>query len=440
MTVPRLFWKLFLALWISIMAFMFLMAAVNSLWVRHDPSGDPATWARQDLEALESRVSTALDRGGPEAVRRALSTLPRQARNRVFLFDGDGRELLGRDRAFDRLRGRGVETGSRVLRDGRGRAWELVLVRRAPPRALLEPGRRGVALRLLIAAAVAALVSFLIARYLSAPLERIGATGRRLAEGDLSVRVGPPLTGRRDEFGKLATDMDEMATRLQEMQQANRRLLRDVSHELRSPLARLKVALELARSRDSGAVAGELDRIGLEGDRLEALVDEVLDLLRESSGATPLQLEAFDLAELLADLQGVVNYEAPEDTPGVRLDAPGPLPVTGDRELLWRAFENLMRNAMAHTAQGTGVEVRAEARGGRVDVCVADHGPGIPEAQLDKVFRPFYRVQEARDRGTGGYGLGLAIAQAAIRRHGGTIQACNRDPAGLEMRVSLPSG
>lgn len=437
--MPRLFWKLFSALWLSIMGFMLLMAVVNHLWVQRNLPDDPATRIRQDTEMLEKRISGALQRGGPEAVRRALSQIPRQPRNRVFLFDAEGRELLGRERIRERLRNSKTHFESRTLRDRQGQAWELVVVQRPPPRALLEPGFRGVAWRLGMAAVISALVSFIIARWLAAPLEKLGAAGRRLAAGDLSARVGPPLTGRRDEFGKLAVDMDEMATRLQELQRANRRLLRDVSHELRSPLARLKVALELARKRDQGAVSGELDRIGLESERLESLVDEVLDLLRESSGASPLKLESFDLAELLGDLQGVVNYEAPKGSPGVSLESDGATAVTADRELLWRAFENLVRNAMAHTGEGNGVAVEVSDKGSRVEVLVRDAGPGVPPAQLDKIFEPFYRVQEARERDSGGYGLGLAIAQAAIRRHGGSISARNLEPAGLEIRVSLPA-
>jgi two-component system sensor histidine kinase CpxA len=264
--------------------------------------------------------------------------------------------------------------------------------------------------------------------------------GQRLAGGDLSTRIGPPLTQRRDEFGRLAADIDEMAARLDELQSANRRLLRDVSHELRSPLARLRVAVEIARNRDSEAVRGELDRIELEAERLEALVDEVLDLLRDSSGAAPLNRERFDLRELLADLQNVVNYEAPEGSPGVLFKPGEDLPIDADRELLWRALENLIRNALIHTNAEAGVELSARRDGAWLEVQVADRGPGLPPSQLEKVFEPFYRVQEARDRASGGHGLGLAIAAAAVRRHQGDISARNRAGGGLEMLVRLPAG
>jgi two-component system sensor histidine kinase CpxA len=232
-----------------------------------------------------------------------------------------------------------------------------------------------------------------------------------------------------------------MAGELQASQQANQRLLRDVSHELRSPLARLRVALEIARNRDAGAVKQELDRIELESDRLDGLVGEVLDLLRESSGASRLRLESMDLVELLRDLLEAVGYEAPEGREPT-LEAEAPITLTADRELLWRTFENLLRNALLHAGGAAPVRVRAGTtdRGQWVEVRVLDRGPGVPPERLAHLFDPFYRVQEARDRETGGHGLGLAIAAAAVRRHGGTIEARNRAGGGLEMLVKLPIG
>jgi len=188
-------------------------------------------------------------------------------------------------------------------------------------------------------------------------------------------------------------------------------------------------------------VTGELDRIELESERLEALIDGVLDLLRESSDTSPVKKEKFDLVELLEDLQEVVRYEIPEDHPGIELKAKGPISVTADRELLWRAFENLIRNALIHAGDNSGIEVEAAVSndGKQIDVYVRDSGTGLSPQHLEQIFKPFYRVQEARDRSSGGHGLGLAIAAAAIKRHAGTITAKNRESGGLEMHVSLPA-
>jgi two-component system sensor histidine kinase CpxA len=440
--VARLFWKLFFALWLSIMGFAVIMTVVNSHLSQRNIPEEPAARNQRDIELLDERLSEALQQNGPQAARRIMRALPRQIRNRVYLFDANGKEVMGRDNMRERLRSREMQLNSRNIIDAADNQYRLVVLRRSPPGPLLEPGLRGIAWRLAVAALISALVSLLIARYLAAPMVRLGAASRSLAAGDLSTRIGLPLSGRKDEFGSLARDFDEMASRLQELQRANRRLLRDVSHELRSPLARLRVALEIARNRDPGAVTGELDRIELESERLETLVGEVLDLLRESSESAPLKLESFDLLELLRDLQSAVNYEVPEDSPGVRLDSEGSMLITADRELLWRAFENLVRNALVHTTAGTGIEIHARGKDREdwIDVLVWDKGAGIPAQHLEKIFQPFYRVQEARDRNSGGHGLGLAIAHAAIRRHGGTIQARNRDEGGLEMQIHLPAG
>jgi two-component system sensor histidine kinase CpxA len=226
---------------------------------------------------------------------------------------------------------------------------------------------------------------------------------------------------------------------LQELQQANQRLLRDVSHELRSPLARLRVALEIARNKDKNLVVEELNRIELESQRLEHLVDEVLSLLRESSGPQELKTTRFDLAELLEDLVETVNYEISEGCEQIELDLTPPLSLDADRELLWRVFENLLRNALIHSGDAGGIRVFAKPVSGQeIHVHVVDSGPGISPAQIDRIFEPFYRVDEARNRNSGGHGLGLAIAASAVRRHRGRISASNQEAGGLEVLVVLP--
>lgn len=434
----RLFWKLFLALWLSIMGFVVVNAVFNLYLHRQNVPDPPRMAVDRSLGKAERIVAESLQRGGAPAARQALDGLPRTVRRHLYLFDQDGRELLGRDRIRRPVAHGRVRHSAIALTDREGSRYRLLVLRVAPPGRWLEPGLRGIVHRLLLAAVISALVSAFLAHYLARPLASLGRASRRLAAGDLGTRVGAPLTGRGDEFGVLARDFDDMAMQLERLQAASNRLLRDVSHELRSPLARLRVALEIARNRDGQPVGAELDRIELEGERLEYLIDQVLDLLRESSGAVPLRLERFDLSELLSDLVDVVAYEVPEGAPEIRLEVPGPLTVKADRELLWRAFENLLRNALRHTGERGGVSV-ATARDGRdVEVRVADDGPGVPADALERIFDPFYRVQEARDRQSGGHGLGLAIAAAALRRHDGRIEARNRAPAGLEIVATLP--
>jgi two-component system sensor histidine kinase CpxA len=197
----------------------------------------------------------------------------------------------------------------------------------------------------------------------------------------------------------------------------------------------------MARKKGAENIRSELDRIELEGERLESLVNDVLGLLRESSEHKPKQDEDLDLAELLTELVEVVNYEVAEGRPGITWQPPGPTSYHGDRELLWRTMENLLRNALRHTDPERGVELslRPDAAGRKVEMVVRDFGGGVPEAELEKIFEPFYRVQESRDRSSGGHGIGLAIAAAAVGRHGGQIQASNAVGGGLSVRVSLPA-
>jgi signal transduction histidine kinase len=437
--MPRLFWKLFFSLWLSIMAFAVVVAWINQTVILLNVVEEPARAYEANLKRFEMKLAQELQQGGERQVRKSLQELPRGLRNHVFVVDEHNRELLGRERVLKKLKQAKVRLTTRKFPDANGRVYTLVSAARPPPKSLLAPGPWGVGMRLAVAAVISALVSLLLARYLAAPLALLSRASRRLATGDLATRVGAPLDRRKDEFGQLASDMDEMARRLQVSQQANQRLLRDVSHELRSPLARLRVALEIARNKDQRQVATELDRIELESERLENLVDEVLGLLRESTGPAELNITHFDLAELLQDLVETVNYETGEEADEIELQAPGPVLLDADRELLWRVFENLLRNATLHSQGAGGITICLEqAASEEVHVCVRDSGPGIAESHIDRIFEPFYRVDEARSRGAGGHGLGLAIAASAVRRHGGRISASNRELGGLEVRVVLP--
>lgn len=437
--MPRMFWKLFFALWLSIMAFAVVVSWINQSVILRNSVEAPADTFKDNLDRFRNKLVRDLRRGGEPEVRKTLQGLPRGLRNHVFVLDPGGRELLDRGKMVKRHKQGRALTLTEKMRDSDGNAYTLISVGRSPPRPLLAPGPQGVGMRLGVAAVISALVSLLLARYLAAPLGHLSRASRQLATGDLSVRVGAVLDQRRDEFGQLALDLDEMAGRLQELQQANRRLLRDVSHELRSPLARLSVALEIARNKDENLVADELDRIELESRRLENLIDEVLSLLRESSGGQELNITSFDLAELLQDLVETVNYEIGEDREQIELELTSPLFLNADRELLWRVFENLLRNALIHSGEAGGIRLFTDqVTDEEIHVHVVDSGPGIAQNQIGRIFEPFYRVDEARNRKSGGHGLGLAIAASAVRRHGGKISASNHEGGGLEVLVVLP--
>ena len=421
------------------MAFAVVVSWINQTVIRINTIEEPAAAFEDNLKRFNNRLARDLKEGGERRVNQTLKRLPVGMRNHIFVLDVRGRELLGRDRILNRQRKSRTKIVTSQLQDANGQVYTLVSTGRRPPRALLAPGPAGVGMRLGVAAIISALVSLLLARYLAAPLGHLSRASRQFATGDLSVRVGAGLDRRQDEFGQLARDMDEMAGRLEQLQQANQRLLRDVSHELRSPLARLRVALEIARNKDRSMVADELDRIELESERLEKLVDEVLSLLRESSGARELNLSGFDLADLLQDLVETVNYEISDGREHITLQLQAPLHLDADRELLWRVFENLLRNALIHSGDAGDIRVLGrQIDGDQIMVSVSDSGPGIEETQIKNIFEPFFRIDEARNRNSGGHGLGLAIAASAVRRHDGRISASNRKEGGLEVCVVIP--
>lgn len=444
MKMPRLFWKIFFAMWLSIMAFAVVVSLINQRLVAENAFEKPGHGFEINLKRLKQSLGQDLKDGGEPQLQAALEALPRGMQKHIFVLNPDGHELLDRGRLLKKLSKERVRVEREKIKSPDGRPYTLVSVNRRPPRAILEPGWRGVEMRLAVAAMISALVSWLLAHYLARPLGQLSRASKQLATGDLSARVGAPLNARNDEFGQLAIDLDEMARRLQTFQRANQRLLRDVSHELRSPLARLRVALEIARNKDQNLVAGELNRIELESDRLEQLVDEVLSLLRETSDSQNLSLQQFDLTELLVDLVDTVNYEIPEDSPVIEMKAPVTLPIEADRELLWRVFENLLRNSLIHGGAGNAVSITAKSlAGGQLEISVQDSGPGIAEEHAERIFEPFYRVDEARKPSagnhSGGHGLGLAIAASAVRRHGGQISAHNVAQGGLRVTVVLPA-
>jgi signal transduction histidine kinase len=296
-------------------------------------------------------------------------------------------------------------------------------------------------LHIAIAMSVSALVSLLLAAYVTAPLARIRRSTRRFAEGDLDARVGRLRFGRSAEIAALAAEFDGMAERIKALVESHRRLVRDVSHELRSPLARLRVALELGRGGEAPVTEAAFDRIELEADRLEGMLAQSLELSRLETSSDA----AHDEIELDTLLEDVITNAAYEGAPRGRkvvLAERERLRLTGASDALHSAFENVIRNALAYTADGSTVSVRL-ARDPRADaavVSVRDHGPGVPAAELARIFEPFYRTDSARTRSSGGTGLGLAIASRAIQRHRGSIVARNAEGGGLEVEIRVPLG
>ena len=298
------------------------------------------------------------------------------------------------------------------------------------------------ALRLLVVVMTGGVVCYGLARYLTSPVAKLQKATQQLAKGDLTTRVGSVLEKRGDEFADLGHDFDLMAERIEWLINSQRRLLSDISHELRSPLARLNVALELARKRTGSEAVASLDRIEREAERMNELISELLGLARLDSGAEAIEEKSIVLADLVQEVAADADFEATSQNRRVSVMESEDCVVTGSPELLRSAIENIVRNGLHYTARDTQVEVRLSCsqihdRDYAV-VEVIDQGPGVPEDALEELFRPFYRVEEARDRLSGGSGLGLAIAERIIRLHGGTVEATNASEKGLRVEIRIP--
>lgn len=433
-----LFGKIFIAFWLT------LILLGGAMYVGERSLGDRRLESTEHwLGAHAETASALLQQEGLGSLRRWLRGLNREEGMPVLLLDDDG-ETVFRQPMPPELRRRlhddfHVEAGAHRIHRGR----YLVLVPVVPSEeklflaTVVDLGRLHSltpVMRIIIALLISGLVSFGLATMLSRPVRRLRVAAQALADGDLSVRVG----GKgRDEVGALARDFDVMAERLREMLDSQRQLLRDVSHELRSPLARLRIALELAERSDDPAQA--LQRVEKEADELEQLLGNLLSLSRLESGQSVLERRQVVLAELLQAIVNDADFEAGAHRRRVALELAQDFTVIGDPVLLRAAIENVVRNAVRYTAEGTTVEVWLGSDAGQALLRVCDHGEGVPEASLQKMFEPFARVGEARDRDSGGYGLGLAITGQVMTAHGGTVSARNRDEGGLCVTMQLPA-
>jgi two-component system, OmpR family, sensor histidine kinase CpxA len=282
----------------------------------------------------------------------------------------------------------------------------------------------------------ALLVCYALARYLSSPIQKIRRATQKLAEGELGTRVGDKVGNRRDELAVLAKDFDVMAERIESLITSQQRLSRDVSHELRSPLARMNVALEIAKQKSNGDTSPMLERIEAESDRLNEMVSRLLTLSRLETGSQDFERTDIDLKALVEQVVSDADFEANAVGKSVRIDRVDECSIVGSYELVGSAVENVLRNAVRYTADGTAAEVSLQSSDGKATVSVRDHGGGVPDDELKNLFRPFYRVGEARDRSSGGTGLGLAIAEQAVKAHNGSIRARNEDD-GLVVEMSF---
>jgi two-component system sensor histidine kinase CpxA len=437
-----LYWRIFLAFWVALALILVgtVTVAVN-VALQHRAE---RPWVLRGQ--LFAQAARAFEDGGPEALKAWLESLKaNDFFSRTYVVTPSGQDMLNRPLpgALNGQTGASVPIapigGALVLVTADGSTYHVVVGPvRESPRLFGELELPGVpTATLLIALGVSAAICFLLARYLVAPVDRLRRATRRMAGGDLNVRVLPTLHGRQDDLALLAADLDTMAERLRTLLETKQQLLRDVSHELRSPLARLQLALTLAM-RDPSAAERQLKRIAREADRLEELISRTLALARLEIPAHSIERSGVSVGELLASIVDDVTIEADARGCPVSLRLSGEVRVSGDPELLRSMFENVIRNAVQHSPAGGPVGITVTPGDDVITIQVRDHGRGVPEEELKLIFEPFYRVDKARDPAEGGAGLGLAIAQRAVDLHGGFIEARNAASGGLIVSIKLP--
>ncbi|HEY7404111.1 MAG TPA: ATP-binding protein [Candidatus Angelobacter sp.] len=448
MKYRSLFWKIFLCFWLAAAA---MIGALNlMLWSSFVQDPNPERRRGALGEALNLYAESAVqvyDSEGPQAFEEYVNRSLREAGTEIELFDGNGKTLTAPTAQ------QAIDVATEIKQTGQHISHVTPLGRITWGRSVVAPSGKtyifvtrlrqpyvfrglppwGIALSIL----AAGVISYLLALYLTSPVKKLITVVQSFAEGNLDARVTPQMGSRRDELADLGREFDHMAERIAALISSQKRLLADISHELRSPLARLTVALELARNNTNSKGTAALDRIEMESERVNKLVGQLLALTRLESGAERVPPETVALEDLLQQVVDDASYEAHPQNKEVRILQLDACRMRGSVELLRSGIENVIRNAIRYTAAGSAVEVSLAARLDTALITVRDYGPGVPEAELEHIFEPFYRVSEARERSSGGVGLGLSIAERTVKLHGGSIRAANAHD-GLLITIELP--
>ncbi|MBD9597430.1 HAMP domain-containing protein [Ensifer sp. ENS05] len=415
--MPRLFWKFFVTIWLTLAT----TVAVIILMVYLFQIPPPAEQEHQERTVILNLTANVLTRDGEDAAERFVRTSEDTVPVGLTLLKTTDAGACSDENTTD--------TKS-VLKDGF--CYHISVTGHASVvldyLALSMPW-----IAIFISSTISAAA---LARYLIRPVVHLRDGLSALAHGRFDVRIGNEMAGRRDEVTALAHDFDSTAARLQELQDAQQRLFHDVSHELRSPLSRLQAVVGVLR-QSPGKLGVMLDRMDREVERLDALVGEVLTLARLTAKSTaPLKTQTLDVIDLLNEILSDAAFEAQARNISITRSVDGVFPAEVEGELIYRALENIVRNAVKYTADQSRISVLCETTADILKIRVVDQGPGVVRDELERIFQPFARGSDAGPRG--GYGLGLAIARQAVERHGGRVFASLPDTGGLAITLELP--
>ena len=448
----RLFLKIFFWYWLTAWGMIAIVLLGSRLTAMRKVSSAPNMYAMV-APIMAAEAVKAYESGGPEAFARFSQGDNRNSGRQLLLLDGFYKDVLSRPLTEDGLRAaHAAKDGQLVVLRGRIAAYKFVSSSGHPYILMLymksdlrqigeilwgEGLPFSISLILLVT-----LLCFALAYHIASPIHSIQATARRVAQGDLKARVPSSVSRRFDELAPLAKDFDSMVNRLDSLIQNQKNLLNSVSHELRSPLARINISLALLRNRcpaDSDDLFQRLDRDVV---RIDLLMGQLLTLSRLEARVSSAEREDVDFAQLVEEVAADANFEAQALGKSVSFQTTASIILrNADPHALRSACENIIRNAVRFTPPGSDVQIVLEvdrsAPEPLASLSIRDHGPGVPESSLPAIFQPFYRINSDGEK-TGGNGLGLAIASEAIRMHRGTIRAENLRPTGLQIIIQLP--
>lgn len=445
----RLFWKIFIPFWVLqtlVMAFM--------VYRIHASFGPERPWwlqpERRAVPVLAKYATWRYGTRGADGLRELLHDIALDKRADYWLFDEHLNELSGvplpaeaKETIQKALQNEGIARAKRGtyiaerLTDSKGRVFIFAGEFFVPPLFQTLPGSALAAI--LVSSLLTSLLCAGLAQYLTRPIVRLRDAAHAIAGGKLEARAGLSGSVRRDEIADLVRDFDTMAAEIQGLVESNKRMLMGVSHDLRSPIARIRVALSLASSAAQPEREELLNRIEVELLRLNGMIEQILTVARLESGQIKPPCLPVSLRLVLDDAVEDARFEASLSQVEIVFDEGSPDPqVIGDENMLRSAVENVLRNAIFYSGQQGRVEVGVGAGLGVATISVRDNGPGVPEKALEKLFNPFYRVDDARGANTGGSGLGLSIVSGAVRFHNGSVRARNLQPHGLEVIIELP--
>ncbi len=443
----RLFWKIFLPFWVA----QALLLGALYLRIHYRINSEHPWWiqpVRREMPVLAELATHRFESHGQAGLAVLLNSISQPRRSEFWLVDSSGRELSGRPipgwlfdaaAAAEKKEGLYHSSEANVLatRVTTPQGQYLLIAQLVPP-PLSERVPGDILWTLKLGTIFSALICLLIAHYLTKPIERLRDATHELARGNLDIRAGENLGNRRDEIADLVRDFDTMAGELRNLIQSERNLLSGVSHELRSPIARIRLALTLARNADEDERKEMLDRIEQDSIQLDSMLEQILTVARLESGQQKPKFEKLSLNDVLDDVLHDANFEAAATAATISYESSGEIQINGDAGLLRSAVENVVRNAIFYSGQDGEIKVRLGQDGRSAIISVSDNGPGVPEGALPLLFKPFYRVDDSRGVSTGGMGLGLAIVRNALAVHGGTVTARNIAPHGLEVELRLP--